>query len=75
MTREQSYAKAFENQKNNLAFKKAVFEKAVQELSLQNSDFAQINKKLSALGANIAITALSGDTCALAKMQSDMTEL
>ena len=75
MTREQSYAKAFEIQKNNLAFKKAAFEKAVQELSLQNDTFAQINKKLSVLGANIAITALSGDTWALAKMQSDMTAL
>ncbi len=75
MTREQSYAKAFENQKNALTLKKATFETAIQKLSAQNAEFAEINKKLSRLGAQIAITAISGDSAALAKMQAEMTAL
>lgn len=75
MTREQSYAKAFENQKNALMLKKATFEAAMQKLSAENAAFAETNKKLSCLGAQLAITAISGDSAALAKMQSEMTAL
>lgn len=75
MTREQSYAKAFENQKQTLAIKKAEFENAVQNLSAQNSEFVAINQKLSALGANLAITAISGDTTALDGLKTEMTAL
>lgn len=75
MTREQSYSRAFENQKNALMFKKATFEAAIQKLSAENDAFAEINKKLSCLGAQLAITAISGDSTALAKMQDEMTAL
>ena len=75
MTREQSYAKAFENQKNKLSQKRAALEQALQNLTAQNPDFAEINRRLSSLGASVAITALSGDSAALAKLQGEMTEL
>ena len=75
MTREQSYTKAFENQKKILSHKKAVFDAALQNLSAQNPEFAAINKKLSQLGASIALTAISGDSATLAVMQSEMTKL
>ncbi len=75
MTREQSYAKAFEKQKEVLSHKKAVFEAAIQNLSQQNPEFYHINQRLSQLGASLAITAISGDTVSLAKMQDEMTEL
>lgn len=75
MTREQSYAKAFEKQRNALTIKKAAFEAAIQNLSAQNAAFAETNQKLSRLGAALAITAISGDSAALAKMQSEMSAL
>lgn len=75
MTREQSYKKAFENQKNILSKKKAALEQALQNLAAQNSEFAEINRRLSSLGAHIALTAVSGDGKALAELQSQMTEL
>ncbi len=75
MTREQSYEKAFEKQKETLSYKKAVFELAITNLSKQNSEFADINRRLSQLGSSIAITAISGDTASLDEMQREMTEL
>lgn len=75
MTREQSYNKAFENQKNILSQKRAALEKALQNLSKQNPEFAETNRKLGVIGANIAMTALSGDSEALGKLQVQMTEL
>ena len=75
MTREQSYNKAFENQKKVLSQKKAVLEIALQNLSAQNPDFADINRRLSSLGARIAVTALSGDSASLGKLQDEMTAL
>lgn len=75
MTREQSYNKAFENQKKILSQKKATLELALQNLSAQNPKLAQINRKLSSLGTNLAITAISGDSAALQNPQNQMTEL
>ena len=75
MTREQSYAKALERQKDVLLHKKAAYEAAVENLSQQNDEFAAINQRLAQLGANLAITAISGDMATLAKMQDEMTEL
>ncbi len=75
MTREQSYQKAFENQKNILSHKKAVFDTALKNLSAQNSDFADINRKLQSLGTTLATTALSGDSGAMANLQNQMAEL
>ena len=75
MTREQSYSIALENQKNKLAIKKAAFENAIERLMQNNSLFAETTRNLSYLGAQLAITALSGDTTALAKMQGEMSIL
>ena len=75
MTREQSYEKAFEKQKEVLSYKKAVFETAVSNLSKQNDEFANINSRLSQLGSALAIIAISGDTASLCKMQQEMNEL
>ncbi len=75
MTREQSYAKAFENQRNILLHKKAVFEAAIQNLQNANPDFAKINTRLSQLGAAIATTAITGDSNAVKALQSEMTKL
>lgn len=75
MTREQSYTVAFEKQQEVLRYKKATFDAAMQNLRESNSDFAKINSRISFLGAQIATTALSGDTKTLQELQSEMTEL
>ncbi len=75
MTREQSYNIAFENQRNILLHKKAVFETAIQNLQNTNPEFSKINARLSQLGANLATTAISGDSAAVKALQSEMTKL
>ena len=75
MTREQSYSKAFENQRNILNHKKSVFETALQNLQSENPDFAKINARLSQLGALLATVAITGDSAAVKKMQTEMSEL
>ncbi len=75
MTREQSYSKAFEIQKNNLEKKKSDYQNALSNLSVNNAEFADINRQLSVLGASLAMTALSGDAVSLAEMQGKMQQL
>lgn len=75
MTREQSYAKAFQKQHEVLEYKKAVWDAALQNLTQQNTEFAEVSQKIAQLGANIAVVALSGDTSSLSSMQTQMTEL
>ncbi len=75
MTREQSYNIAFQKQKEVLRYKKATFDAAMQNLQKTNPDFAKINSRLSSLGAQIATTAISGDTKSLEALQSEMAEL
>lgn len=72
MTREQSYNLAFESKKQLLSYKTAAQEKAIQALTQQNADFAKINCDLGALGARVAITALSGDAKVLEALQEQM---
>ena len=75
MTREQSYALAFEKQREVLRVKKAAFDTAVKNLQSENPELANINLQLSALGVNLATLAISGDVEALTKLQNQMTEL
>ena len=48
---------------------------AIDNLSKQNPEFTNINRRLSQLGSALAITAISGDTDSLDKMQKEMSEL
>ena len=75
MTREQSYSKAFEKQKESLAQKKANFENSLKTLSQNNAEFAKLNQNLSKLGATLATVALSGDAATLNKLKTEMTAL
>ncbi|MDO4608361.1 MAG: ATP-binding protein [Clostridia bacterium] len=75
MTREQSYALAFEKQRNTLSYKTAAQSQLIENLTAQNAEFAGVNSRLSALGARLAITALSSDGKALSALQSEMTDL
>lgn len=75
MTREQSYSIAFQKQQDALRYKKAVLEKAMQNLQNNDKEFAEINTKIANIGANLATIAISGDGDALTKLQKEMTIL
>lgn len=75
MTREQSYSLAFERQSIELAKKKMTFEQKIRDLNTSNQDFVQINTRLSQLGTQLAIKAISGDENSLKEMQSEIAEL
>lgn len=75
MTREQSYSIAFEKQRNVLSHKKAVLEAAIKNLQNENSEFATITAQMSQIGISIATTAMTGDSAAVKKLQSEMERL
>ncbi len=75
MTREQSYNLAFEAKRQRLLKNQAAHEKAIENLIESNPRLDAINRSLSSLGAQIAITALSGDSMALSKLQNEMSAL
>lgn len=75
MTREESFALAFAEQKSALDKKRAEYRAKIDALSAENPQFEQINRSLAALGAKTAITALSGNTAALEKLQQQIAEL
>ena len=62
-------------QKKALAKKSAEYEARVSALLSADADFAEKTARLNALGASIALTALSGDAKTLAKMQQEITTL
>ncbi len=75
MTREQSYDLAFQNKRRELSIKTAEYNANIEKLSSENPRFSEISRKISALGAKTAITALSGDMAALGMLQSEITSL
>ena len=66
--RESAYSRAFEVKKNNLKRKEAEYDAKIAKLSAENPRYNQISSQLSALGARVALTALSGDTNALSEL-------
>ena len=75
MTRKESYQKAFEEKAASLAAKKANYQRKLDDLMQENSRLAAIDNRISALGANIAITALSGDAALLSAMRAELESL
>ncbi len=75
MTREESFAKSFEAQRDALARKKALHRAAIDALAAENAEFAEIGSKIAALGAKIAITAISGDTKSIDALRKEIDAL
>ena len=65
----------FNKKRDALAIKTAVYEKSLSAAYSSEPKLRDIDFKLSAFGAKIAITALSGDKSALKDMQKQMQEL
>lgn len=75
LNREDAYKKAFSIKSAELARKKAESQHSTAEIALNNPRLTEIERELSALGAQVAITALSGNLAALKKLQDKITAL
>ncbi len=71
ITREYAFKKAFENK--NISFKKrqSEYNMLIYSVYLSNPELKEIENKLSAVGAKLAITALSGDTEKIEKLKAE----
>lgn len=75
MNREKAFSLAFEEQKANLNRKNAEYNKALEILKSKNGRIEEIDRTLSAVGAKIGLTVLSGDRNELDRMQKLITAL
>lgn len=75
MTREQSFTRAFEEQKNRLAAKQRLYNDAVAALRSENPRYGELEARLSAIGAKIAVTAISGKRGELDALKSEQQAL
>lgn len=69
MTKSECYEICFENLRNSLLAKKADYERQLKKLQETNPRYAEIKKLISMLGAKVAVTALSGNTEELKRLQ------
>lgn len=73
--REDIFAKAFENQKKKLAKKQAEYDIKYAAFVSVEPRLAELDRRLASLGAQTAITALSGDSSALEALQKEIAEV
>ena len=66
---------ALEQQKKALAKKTYEYEAKIAAIESENEEFAQMSADLNMLGSQIAITALSGDSEKLAKIQKEIAQI
>lgn len=75
INRVEAYNKAFAQKESELRSRKALCEKKLAQLAVQEPRLREIENRISYLGAQVAITALSGDAVALKELQDEITAL
>lgn len=70
ITREMTYKKAFEQKTKRLQEKKSLREQMLRAAYVSNEKLSEIDSKLAQIGANLALTALTGNTEQLEMMKS-----
>jgi len=75
MTYEEAYEVAFKEKKQNLISKQASFEKSIENLMFSDETYRKVTVELSQIGAQTAITALSGNTNKLTELEKKSKEL
>ena len=73
--RENAYKQAFEVKAAALKRKEAEYDAKIAELAANNKEYNEINTSLAALGARVALTALSGDKETLNDLQKKIVIL
>ena len=75
ITKETTYEKALEIKKNTLLEKQRARDMMLNAAYSSNKRLREIDNELAAIGSNLAITALSGDTKAVEKLKSHSVAL
>ena len=75
LNRQLCFEEAFSNQKKKLDMKKALFERAIEELKIKNPEYKNTDMQISALGSRLAMCAISGDNEGLLKLKSEIEHL
>lgn len=75
MTREESFTRAFEEQKNTLAVKQKLYDEQIAALKSEDSRFGEIEARLSAIGVKAAVSAISGDRGELNSLKCEQQAL
>ncbi len=75
LNRQLCFEEAFSNQKKKLDMKKALFERAIEELKIKNPEYKNTDMQISALGSRLAMCAISGDNEGLLKLKSEIERL
>ncbi len=75
VTKESTYEKALSIKKDNLSAKKREYDMLLSAAYNTNKRLNEIDNELASLGANLALTALSGDNASLEKIKSRSQEL
>ncbi len=71
ITREYAFKKAFENKNTSFKKRQAEYNMLLNSVYLSNPELKEIENRLSAVGASLAITALSGDTEKIEKLKAE----
>lgn len=75
MTKKESYRIALDEKAAVLSAKKSRYYSALEDLRVNNAEFCAIENRMSALGAKIAVTAISGNSAALISLRSELEAL
>ncbi len=75
MTREESFAKAFEEKKRKKAQREALTEAKIEEFAAKNPRYNELKNKIGAAGARLAMTAFSGNREALEELRLEIEGL
>lgn len=75
ISKEQVYEKAFQSKRERLSRATAIRDAAIAKLEETNPEFVGVTRELEAIGAQIAITALSGDKDAFNALKERMEQL
>lgn len=75
LNRQLCFEEAFLTQKKKLDMKKALFEKAIEELKINNPEYKKTDMQIYSLGSKLAMCAISGDNESLLKLKSEIESL
>ncbi len=75
ISKEKVYEKAFETKRERLARATAIRDAAMENLRKTSPEFVVVSRQLEAIGAELAITALSGDKEAFNNLKERMEQL
>lgn len=75
LTKSDAFKRAFDIKQNSLFKRRAVYDAEIEKLYKTNSRFKEVENALKAIGAELAVTAISGDSETLEKLRRETVKL